>query len=490
MNIRRYAWVIELLAASVVVLLVLYTINHTVIKRDNLGYSSLSRTLPDYYAQPADSVDVLLLGTSKTMSGLMPSILWHEYGISSHLLAGTGQAPLLSYYLLEEALKSQHPKAVVVEGNMLLRINNLDYLDEAYYATIDHIPLSLTKIKLALEMWSYAEYASPEVTLLPFIRYHQRWLKLTKTDFVLDPIYRRSLHGAWLWPARRVQLAEGYMAIDDGGAAIVDFAGIYMQRIADLCAHEGIQLVIVNMPDQNWSTSRSDLTMAWGQERGVPVIELNDSDNMAELVLEPGVDLFDPSHLSKEGAVKATRIVGRFLRDAGVPDRRGTALEAEWNLDYDFYEAYRRVVDLRDTTDPGTWLQFVNNPDYTVLIVSRLDMTEALVGDVPWLLSQLGVKANLTATPTWSYIGIVRGGQTIYEQFEDEPITYDTDLADGRHVRISSNTDEPNPSIVLMDGIHQGGGQQGITFVVYSHQMRSVVDVITLNSSPPRHFIR
>jgi len=65
MNIRRYAWVIELLAASVVVLLVLYTINHTVIKRDNLGYSSLSRTLPDYYAQPADSVDVLLsCGTS------------------------------------------------------------------------------------------------------------------------------------------------------------------------------------------------------------------------------------------------------------------------------------------------------------------------------------------------------------------------------------------------------------------------------------------
>ena len=66
MNIRRYAWVIELLAASVVVLLVLYTINHTVIKRDNLGYSSLSRTLPDYYAQPADSVDVLLLGTVPT----------------------------------------------------------------------------------------------------------------------------------------------------------------------------------------------------------------------------------------------------------------------------------------------------------------------------------------------------------------------------------------------------------------------------------------
>ena len=67
------------------------------------------------YHQPADSVDVLAIGTSQTYGGINTNILWEEYGIASYNLTTAEQAYWVGYYYLLEALKTQSPSLVLLD---------------------------------------------------------------------------------------------------------------------------------------------------------------------------------------------------------------------------------------------------------------------------------------------------------------------------------------------------------------------------------------
>lgn len=65
-----------------------------------------------FYAEPADTLDVLYLGSSYMRNGISPLEIWHDYGITGYARTGSQQAPIVSYYLLKEAFQTQSPKSV------------------------------------------------------------------------------------------------------------------------------------------------------------------------------------------------------------------------------------------------------------------------------------------------------------------------------------------------------------------------------------------
>ena len=69
----------------------------------------------DFYSFPEDSIDVLMLGSSHLGVNVDTTILCNDYGIGSYKLWGATQPVWNSYYNLAEALKTQHPKVVVLE---------------------------------------------------------------------------------------------------------------------------------------------------------------------------------------------------------------------------------------------------------------------------------------------------------------------------------------------------------------------------------------
>lgn len=72
-------------------------------------------TYQGFYQMEKDSVDVLFLGSSCAAAGLNPQEFYDSYGIRSYNLGCEGQSLLTSYYWLEEALRFQSPKVVVLE---------------------------------------------------------------------------------------------------------------------------------------------------------------------------------------------------------------------------------------------------------------------------------------------------------------------------------------------------------------------------------------
>ena len=68
----------------------------------------------EYYGAVAETNhDVLFVGDCEIFESFVPAVLWKEYGISSYLRGGAQQLPWHSYYMLEDALRYETPRAVV-----------------------------------------------------------------------------------------------------------------------------------------------------------------------------------------------------------------------------------------------------------------------------------------------------------------------------------------------------------------------------------------
>ena len=66
----------------------------------------------EYYKETT-SHDLLILGDCEVYENISPVTLWEEYGITSYIRGSANQLPAQSYYLLEDTLRYETPKAVL-----------------------------------------------------------------------------------------------------------------------------------------------------------------------------------------------------------------------------------------------------------------------------------------------------------------------------------------------------------------------------------------
>ena len=66
----------------------------------------------EYYREVKDH-DVLFVGDCEVYENFSPAVLWEEYGINSYIRGSAEQYIWQSYYLLEDTLRYETPKAVI-----------------------------------------------------------------------------------------------------------------------------------------------------------------------------------------------------------------------------------------------------------------------------------------------------------------------------------------------------------------------------------------
>ena len=73
--------------------------------------------IEEYYKEEKKH-DVIFIGDCEVFSNISPITLWEKFGITSYIRGSAQQLIWQSYYLLEETLEYEKPKAVVF--NVLL----------------------------------------------------------------------------------------------------------------------------------------------------------------------------------------------------------------------------------------------------------------------------------------------------------------------------------------------------------------------------------
>ncbi len=293
----------------------------------------------EYYGD-GSTHDVLFLGDCEVYECYTPPTLWAEYGITSYIRGTPQQLVWHSYYLLEETLRYETPRAVVFN---VYAMRYGEPQNEAYNRVLlDGMRFSDVKLRAVLA--SMTEEESLASYLFPLLRYHSRWSELEAAD--LQYLFHRDsvTHNGYL-----MQTAVVPKELDIEGEPLSDptlpeICFAYLDRMRELCEEKGIQLILVKAPTNFWGyywyDEWEEQMVSYAGEHGLPYynfIPLAD-----EIGLDWSTDTYDGgAHLNVSGAEKLTSYFGAILRETfGLEDHRADAeLSALWQEKCNAYEA-------------------------------------------------------------------------------------------------------------------------------------------------------
>jgi len=297
--------------------------------------------IAEYYRENT-SHDVLFIGDCEVYESFTPPTLWEEYGISSYIRGSAQQLAWHSYYLLEETLKYETPKAVVYN---VLALKYGEPQDEAYNRlTLDGMKFSATKLKAVNA--SMTEDETLASYLFPILRFHSRWKELGKDDFTY--LFRRDRvsHNGYLM---QTAVRGGVANITPSPLAdytLPETSMEYLDKMRALCAEKGVELILIKAPTNDWK-------YYWYDEWETQIVEYASANGLAyynfiplaeEIGIDWQTDTYDVGvHLNVFGAEKLTSYFGDILAERhGLTDRRGDAtLSAVWTEKLNAYYAER-----------------------------------------------------------------------------------------------------------------------------------------------------
>ena len=268
----------------------------------------------EYYAEAGEH-DVLFIGDCEVYESFIPAYLWEKHGISSYVRGSAQQLTWQSYYLLEDTLRYETPKAVVFN---VLALKYGDPQNEAYNRmTLDGMKWSQTKIDAIrasmTEDESFFDY------VLPLMRFHARITELEGNDFKYMFKDKKVSHSGYLMQKGIAPMVgetrEGRELLD---YTLPSTSMEYLEKMRVLCEENGIELILVKSPTNSWG-------YWWYDEWDEQVVEYASSKELAyynliseteKMGIDYSTDTYDEGvHLNVYGAEKATDYFGRILKE-------------------------------------------------------------------------------------------------------------------------------------------------------------------------------
>lgn len=285
----------------------------------------------DYYDEAGNN-DVLFLGDCEVYESFIPAILWEKYGITSYVRGSAQQLVWQSYYLLEEMLRYETPKAVVF--NVYALKYGEPQSDSYNRMTLDGMRWSRSKINAIRASMTEEEHFLEYV--FPLLRFHSRITELKGED--LEYAFRKNYvsDSGYLMQTGVVPMTTMRTGEELFDYTLPETAFSYLDMMRSLCEERGIELILVKAPTNHWKfwwyeeydTQINAYADAYGLEY-INFIPLSD-----EMEIDWQTDTYDGGmHINVYGAEKLTEYFGKMLsEDFGIEDRRSdTSLAQTWD---------------------------------------------------------------------------------------------------------------------------------------------------------------
>ena len=293
----------------------------------------------EFYALEDNTLDYICVGSSHMYCSLNPLEVWNSSGAAGFVLATQQQPLMASYYYIKEALKTQSPKIVVVEGWMGVAEDSHD--SAVLYDAIDPLKPSVNKLQMIRDLVPKGERKAYYFNL---IKYHSRWREMTLSDiyYFLLSIF-----------AKPTDIYKGFVALD-GDHETVNLLPDYdaveakqpsgynaqiLANMKDVIEASGAEMVLLFGPygtqDEKLIATMKGMQQ-WAQEHGVTVLDY--AQMLDTLSIDPKADYYDGGHLDASGAAKISRHFAQWLKERGIANTPGIDTE-KWKADYDAYLA-------------------------------------------------------------------------------------------------------------------------------------------------------
>lgn len=285
--------------------------------------------ITNLYQQEADTVDVLVLGTSCGYSGVNTNVLWTEYGIAVYNLCGAEQPYWISYYYLEEALKTQTPKLILVDAKASIYQDDYSKRGRTILSTygIRSLITRMNAIAACVRAEDFLDYA------LAFPKLHSYYSNVKAENFVYPPTNRgRGAHWKGYIEMDATQQHEQPSLVWTNTRRTINARQkTYFEKLLTLAQAHDIPVMLVGFPNPDYENDHMYFNTLWSiaEEYGIRCVNYNDPEE--DLDLRYASDFADWQHLNVKGSVTFSRRLGSDLRDMfDLPDRRNDPAYDTW----------------------------------------------------------------------------------------------------------------------------------------------------------------
>lgn len=353
---------VKFIAGALILCILLWNVNRVLAVKYDDGIYSMTK----FYELEENTVDVLVLGSSHAYMSFNTGVLWREQGISSYLLTASSQPLWNSYYYLKEALKTQTPKLIVLEGYRLL--------EEEEYQSAGFVIKSTYGLKWSRNRIDAVKASAPQEQwlgyLLGYTQYHDRYGELSEEDFTFGKKAER--YKDWKgfeMGMKTLPLEQPDFGTCTGSLDLMEKTEKYYRAILELAQENGIPIMVViapyggmTMEDQQRLRTAEEIA----REYQAPFFNYNLTGDMQ---IDYGTDMYNTSHLNGRGSRKFASKWGEYI--AGqyeIPDHRGDPAYDSWERDAEYLYALLEDVELRETADASLMPEALVRENYHVFL--------------------------------------------------------------------------------------------------------------------------
>lgn len=268
------------------------------------------RITAEYYREKSN-VDVIFVGSSTVQAGISPMTMYREFGITSYDRSNSSQVIPVSYCMISDAIKRNKPELVVMDVGFLYQPD--DYVDEASSRkSMDSLKWSKAKIECINAIMDDSESFLDYV--FPILRFHSRWNDLSFADlkyWVNKPDV--TYNGQLLQFEIEDGLTENNPYNLEEGVIATDRTMEYLEKIANICRENGVQLMLIKMPmiKGNWNEEIDNQIASFAGNKGIRYFNFIEDYDAIGLVRP--VDFTDAQHMNSIGAEKFTKYLGKYI---------------------------------------------------------------------------------------------------------------------------------------------------------------------------------
>lgn len=295
-----------------------------------------------FYSEEENSIDVLMFGSSTVGTSFIPAYMWKKYGFTSYALSTNAQRPKAIKYLIEEGIRYQDPKLVVIELRTFPLEDSELATDEGHIReVVDNMKYSWHRIETINALAEQFEDKLP--FYIDIMKYHSNIGMLTLSE-------------EWKkYNGKSDNLLKGYevmSGVRNSKDRDEDFIREYNHERIKIPNNQEIILIDLleylrrkELPALFVITPRDhddvyegnmcyikDIIDSYGYE----VIDIN--EEYVEAQIDYGLDMNDGAHTNIWGATKVSDYIGRRIEKyVGRSDHSINTIN-DWNDAYVYFE--------------------------------------------------------------------------------------------------------------------------------------------------------
>lgn len=263
----------------------------------------------DLVHQFRDQYDVCFAGTSTVIANISNQELYEKYGITAVSVGEPEQPMFLTKYTVEEVLRCQNPKAIIVDTRNLFytqeRIENKINENEEYFLhySLDTIDSPVIKKKALEQIKTQFKEVDEKEYFLKLYNSHEQWKELGEEYF-------RKMGSASCINGNL--MLTGLYSTEDAAReelSISEENERELLQIKEACENRGIDLILMTAYIDPVQTNR-DQVKKLAEENQIPYLDLNEV--LEKLDFQGNLQV-DPVHFNVVGAALWTGYIGEYL---------------------------------------------------------------------------------------------------------------------------------------------------------------------------------